>query len=110
MFVEIAKPVALASCLLSLCAVFNAAFLTPSLDMHDRIFFALDRLAVAAALCMIGSLIFRAVPEWVRSERARLAATLPGQIFCWATGVMLVLFLIAWYLETHGILYRQIHF
>jgi hypothetical protein len=31
------------------------------------------------------------------------------QLFCWAVGLMLILFFSAQYLETHCIFYRDIH-
>jgi hypothetical protein len=31
---EVAKPIAVALCMLSLCAVFNAAFLVPAMDVE----------------------------------------------------------------------------
>ena len=32
------------------------------------------------------------------------------RVFFWTTGVMLVLFLLAWYLETHCIFYRDVRY
>jgi hypothetical protein len=37
-----------------------------------------------------------------------VARTLPVQIFCWAAGLLLVLFAVSWYLETYCILYRDV--
>jgi hypothetical protein len=30
------------------------------------------------------------------------------RLFCWAAGVMVVLFLLGWYLQTHTVLYRDV--
>lgn len=110
MFAEVAKPVALVFSILSLYAVFNAAFLGLSIDMHQRIWDSLSRLALAAAICWISGLIFSdARHDGVRAVR-RLTTTLPVQLFCWAAVAMLVLFVVSWYLETHCIFYRDVRF
>ena len=110
MLMEIAKPVTLIFCSLSLYAVFNAAFLGLSIDPHQRICESLLQLALAAVMAVISGLIFRDATPGPYAHTTRLTATLPMQIFCWAAGVMLVLFMLSWYLETHCIFYRDIHF
>jgi hypothetical protein len=110
MLVEVAKPVTLICCILSLLAVFHTAFLAPSGDMHQRIYDSLGRLALAASLCLISGLIFRRATHQPQSGRARLTATLPIQVFIWASGSMLLLFVVSWYLESHCIFYRDVRF
>lgn len=44
------------------------------------------------------------------SIEMRLWKTLPVQIFCWSTCLIAVLFLASWYVETHLILYRDLHY
>jgi hypothetical protein len=39
-----------------------------------------------------------------------LGGTLPMQIFFWATGIMVGLFVVSWYLETYVIFYRDVRF
>jgi hypothetical protein len=108
MLLEVAKPVTLVFCILSLYAVFDAAFLSLSIDLHQRIYESLLRIALAALISVISGLIFRdATP---RTRRSALVTTLPVQIFCWAASIMLVLFVVSWYLETHCIFYRDIRF
>jgi hypothetical protein len=43
-------------------------------------------------------------------DGVRLGGTLPMQIFVWATGIMVVLFLVSWYLESNVIFYRDVRF
>jgi hypothetical protein len=108
--VEIAKPVALVSCILSLYAVFHTAFLVPSIDLQQRICDAIALLALAAGISLIGGVIFSAATQAPRTGSPRLTATLPVRLFCWASGGMLVLFILAWYLETYVVFYRDVHF
>jgi hypothetical protein len=110
MLVEVAKPVTLIFCILSLFAVFNAAFLAPSSDLQQRIYDSLSMLALATLSCLVSGLIFREATRDSPSGSARLTATLPVQIFCWCAGIMFVLFVISWYLENHCIFYRDVRF
>jgi len=110
MFVELAKPLALVFCILALYAVFHAAFLDPASDLQQRICDSLDRLALAAGISLVSGLIFReATPEPCAGGRP-LTATLPVQMFYWASGIMLVLFVVSWYLESYCVFYRDVRF
>jgi len=109
MLLELAKPVALLLCLLSLCAVFHTLFfavedphllLQPHQAFDDRIFDSLFLLALSAGIALLSGLIFR---EAEPHPHPSLAATLPLRIFYWATGTMLVLFVLARFLEAHYI-------
>jgi len=115
MLLELAKPVALLLCLLSLYAVFHTLFfaiedphliLQPHQAFVDRILDSLLLLALSAGICVLGGFIFR---ESEPDLRPSLAATLPMQLFYWATGIMLVMFLLAWFLETHYIFSPRVH-
>ncbi len=112
---EVAKPVALALCLISLYAVFHAAFLIPASEWDDRLWKALELLPVAAGICWVSGLLFRE-SEHSKSgrdepeHRPAITATLPMQLFGWATALMLVFFAVAWYLETYCIFYRDIRY
>ncbi|MGA7402418.1 MAG: hypothetical protein WCC99_20540 [Candidatus Sulfotelmatobacter sp.] len=110
MLVEVAKPVTLISCILSLLAVFHTAFLSPFSDMHQRIYDTVARLALAATICLISGLTFRKGTQASHSGSTLLTATLPVQVFCWASGAMLILFVVSWYLESHCIFYRDVRF
>jgi hypothetical protein len=107
MLVELAKPIALLLCLLSLCAVFHTAFLIPASDLHQRIWDSLELLALAAGISVVSALIFRESASEPSGDGASLADTLPVQVFFWAVGTMLLMFLASWYLETHCIFYRD---
>jgi hypothetical protein len=90
MLLELAKPVALVLCLLSLYAVFHTLFFSiedPHLILQPHQAFV-DRILDSVLL---------------------LATTLPMQIFYWATGIMLVLFFLARFLETHYIFSPIVH-
>jgi cation transport ATPase len=115
MLLELAKPVALLLCLLSLYAVFHTVFFTledpqlilqPHQAIRDRIIDSLLLLALSAGISVIGGLIFR---EAEPLPHPSLSATLPLQIFYWATCIMLVLFFLARFLETHYIFSPSIH-
>lgn len=108
MLIEVAKPVALLLCLLSLCTVFHTAFLVPASDLHQTILDSLELLSMAAGISVIGGLIFRESMQDFPDDRRRLIATSPVQVFCWASSIMLLLFLCCWYLESHCIFYRDV--
>jgi hypothetical protein len=110
MFVDIAKLVTLIACILCLYALFYTAFLIPSTDMNQRIYDSLALLALAAGISMIGGLVFRGATQEPRTGRTGLAATLPVKLFCWASGAMIVLFVVSWYLESHCVFYRDPRF
>jgi hypothetical protein len=110
MFVDIAKLVSLIGSILSLYALFYTAFLTPSTDMSQRIYDSIPLLALAAGISMISGLVFRSARQEPRTGRTGFTATLPVQLFCWASSTMLVLFVVPWYLESHCIFYRDTRF
>jgi hypothetical protein len=103
---ELIKPVALALCMISLCAVFQVVFLAPDLDVEQRCWQALMLLSLSAGISISSGMIFlgheaRGIGGCFR--------TLPVQIFCWAVGTMLVMFVAALYLETHCIFLKDTH-
>jgi hypothetical protein len=112
MLLDVAKPVALLICLLSLYALFHTAFLVPgSLDLlvpgpalHDRIIDSLILLGLSAGICIVSGFLFR---EAAIGPQPSLLSTLPLQVFYWAVGAMLLLFVASWYLETYCIFYRD---
>ncbi len=113
MLLELAKPVALLLCLLSLYGLFHTAFLVP-LDpnlllfpnpaFHDKILDTLLLFAITTGICLVSGLIFR---EATPKPHPSLSATLPLQLFYWSIGIMVLLFIASWYLETHVIFYRS---
>ncbi|MGA6980228.1 MAG: hypothetical protein WCC95_00925 [Candidatus Sulfotelmatobacter sp.] len=107
MLVEVAKPVTFILCILSLYAVFHAAFMAPS-DLQQKVYESILLLALSAIVSVISGLSFRAAEPEPQAHQIRLISTLPLQLFCWATSIMLVLFLLSWYLETYCVFYKDV--
>jgi hypothetical protein len=105
MLLELAKPIALMLCVLSLCAVFYIAFMVPAIDVEQKTWDSLVLLSLAAGICLASGLIFR---DSEQDANVRLTATLPVQMFLWASCWMMVLFVVSWYLETHCIFYKDV--
>src|ERR1700692_3613622 len=105
---EVAKPFTFVFCILSLYGVFYTAFLDPARDLDQRICDSLGLLALAAGISLVSGLIFREAEPQVRNSR--LTSTLPVQMFCWASSLMLVLFLVSRYLESSCVFYRDVRF
>jgi hypothetical protein len=113
--VEFAKLGALLLCMLSLYVVFRTLFLSiedshailqPPQIFTNRMLDALLLIALSAAISLLGGIIFR---ESEPKPRSSIAATLPLQIFSWATSIMLTLFVLARFLETHYIFTPKVH-
>jgi hypothetical protein len=98
MLLELARPVALLLCILSLYAVFHTAFLFPSTTLQQTIWDSLELLAVAAAISLLSGFLFLEPTPGTRPNSSRLIATLPMQLFCWTAIAILVLFIAVWYL------------
>jgi hypothetical protein len=105
MLQELARPIALVLCMTSLCAVFYTAFLVPAADPVQCKWDSLVLLSLAAGISLSGGMLFR---EPAQRGAGRLLRTLPVQVFCWALGMMLLLFASSWYVETQGIFYKDV--
>jgi formate/nitrite transporter FocA (FNT family) len=105
MLVEVAKPVALGLCILSLCAVFYTAFLVPARGLEQRALDAVVLLSFAAGICLASGMLFR---EATQKGVEPVTRTLPVQMFCWAVCVIVVLFIASWYLETYCVFYKDV--
>lgn len=105
MLLEVAKPIALALCMISLCAVFYTAFLVPANDLEHVGWDSLMLLSFAAGICLSSGMIFR---ESTQTGMGALLRTLPIQMFCWAVCLMLALFAASWYLESYCIFYKDV--
>ena len=112
---EFAKLAALLLCILSLYAIFRTLFLSvesprPILQspqvFTNRVLSALRLISLSAAISFLGAVIFR---EAEPDPHPSLASTLPLQVFSWATSIMLVLFFLAWFLETHYVFSPSVH-
>jgi hypothetical protein len=108
MFLELAKPLSLVLSILSLYAVFYAAFLNPGSDLDETIYDSLGLLALSAGISLASGLIFREGTQETEAGSVRLTNTLPVRMFCWTSLAMLVFFVVAWYLETYCVFYRDV--
>ena len=108
MLFEIAQPVSLLLCVLSLYRVFHVAFLEPAAAWNERILASAGMLAISAAICLVSGMIFCEGYQDRDTGIKRFTSTLPVQLFCWAASLMVLLFLAAWYLETNCIFYRDV--
>jgi hypothetical protein len=109
MLLELARPVTLLASMLSLLAVFHTAFLGPEVDIEQRIYDSLCLLVIAAGISLLSGLTFREQRPDARVD-GRITDTFPVQVFCWATGTMLVLFVLAWYMEANCIFSKNVRF
>jgi hypothetical protein len=113
--VEFAKVAALLLCMLSLYEVFRTLFLSLD-DLHtvlqppqlftNRLLDALSLIGLSAAISFLGAIIFR---EAEPQPHPSLTATLPLQIFSWSTSIMLTLFFLARFVETHYVFTPNVH-
>jgi hypothetical protein len=113
--VEFAKLAALLLCILSLYAIFRTLFLSvenprpilqsPQLFTH-RALAALRLITLSGVISFLGAIIFR---ESEADPHPSLASTLPLQVFSWGTSIMLVLFFLAWFVETQYIFSPSVH-
>jgi hypothetical protein len=97
--VPVAKFIALTLSILSLCALFGHAFLILGVGWQDRLIDGLGMLGLAASVCFASGLIFE-IPErrFDPEPTPPLTRTLPVQLFFWAGGLMVVIFLLSWFL------------
>lgn len=104
LLLELAKPAALMLCMAVLCSVFYTAFLEPANTSEQHLWDILSLLSLAAGICVASGMLFREAA----GNESTLVQTLPVQIFLWAAGVMAVIFICAWFMETHLIFYRDV--
>lgn len=97
--IQIAKFIALALSILSLCALLGHAFFVPGSGWQDRLLDSLSMLGLAASVCFASGLIFE-IPDrkFDPEPTTPLLRTLPVRLFFWAAGLMTVLFLLSWFL------------
>jgi hypothetical protein len=96
--VQVAKFLALALSILSLCALLEHAFFVPGSPWQDRLVDGLAMLGLAASVCFAGGLVFEIPDRKFDPEPIRLTQTLPVRLFFWSVGVMAVLFVVSWFL------------
>lgn len=104
MLLEITKPVALLLCVSALLSVFYTVFLVPAGALEQQTRDALLLLSLSAGICFTSGMMFR---DPGQAGWSSVAQTLPVQLFLWAVGTMLLLFLVAHYLETYCVFYKD---
>jgi hypothetical protein len=100
-FLELAKFASLLLSILSLDALFHAAFLEPGDHLEHRLLPALERLMIAAAVCLASGWIFR---EWDRRtdpHAGGVVSSFPMLLFWWGSGIMALLFVARWLIERY---------
>jgi hypothetical protein len=109
-FLELAKFASLLLSILSLDAVFHTAFLEPGTHLEQQLLPTLRMLLLAAAASLGSGYLFRAAErkpgEGALRHDGGVAGSLPMMIFWWGSGVMALLFFLAWLLERYDRLWR----
>jgi len=106
-FLDLAKFASLLLSILSLDALFHAAFLEPATHFEQRLLPSLDMLVLAAAICLGGGYIFRTSEQKAGHRDATIAGSLPMLIFWWGAGLIALLFALAWMLERYFFGWRR---
>ena len=109
---ELARPVVLLGCILSLLGLFHVAFLEPAANVLQRLDDAVGPLLVSAAMALVGGMVFISESNGNSGGQnlSGLWHTFPVRVFVWALSGMVTLFLVAWYIETHCIFYRAVRY
>jgi hypothetical protein len=100
-FLELAKFASLLLSILSLDALFHAAFLEPGERLEHRVLTALEHMLLAAAVCLVSGWIFRAWEYRISARAGRVASSFPMMLFWWATGIMTAMFVFRWVIERY---------
>jgi len=97
--VPLAKFIALALSILSLCVLMTHAFFVPGSSWGDRLLDALSILGLTACVCFAAGLVFE-IPnrKFDPEPTPPLMRTLPVRLFFWGAGLMAVMFLVSWFL------------
>ena len=99
---QIAKFVALALSILSLCALMEHAFFVPGSPWGDRLLDALAMLGLTASICFASGLLFEIPNRRFDPEPTPpLRQTLPVRLFFWGAGITAVMFLLSWFLAEY---------
>jgi len=109
---ELARPAALLASMMSLLAMMHAAFFGSETDFHQRVYDSLAMLLLAAGFALFAGLLFEREGDGARGSDpvAAILRTFPVRIFFWASGLMLALFLLAWWIEANCIFSPEMRF
>jgi len=95
---ELAKAVSFLVCILALYWAAISAFFVPGAQWEERLWVAVFKLLVTAAICFYSGMVFSWPSRSNPTAFQRLTATLPVRLFFWAVGGIAVLFTLSWYL------------
>jgi hypothetical protein len=95
---EFGKAFTFLASILSLYWVAINALFIPGSRWEDRLFLALSKLALAAAICLFSGLVFRWPSRLNPDANQPITATLPMRLFFWSTAGIALLFAGSWYL------------
>jgi hypothetical protein len=101
MLLELGKAISLLLSVLSLYPVLFSAFFVPGAGWQERLLLSLGRLALSGCICFASGLVFLLPTRQHNKAERSLLSTLPVQIFIFAVGIMVLLFLVAWYLDVY---------
>jgi cation transport ATPase len=102
-FRELAKAAALLLTILSIYALLVSAFFVPASPWQQRLLNSIETLAMSACVCFASGLLFSITERSKQPPLHTLTRTLPVQLFFWALGGMVLLFLLSRYLEVYYI-------
>ena len=99
MLLDIAKAASFFLCIVCLYHAAIYTFFLPGTHWHDRLIFALARLAFAACICLLSGILFL-VPVRTNPDRdLALSHTPPVRLYLWSLAAITALFLLGWFLS-----------
>lgn len=109
---ELLRPAALLASMISLLAVMHAAFFGAETDYRERVYDSLGMLLLAAGIALMAGLLFEKNVEDSRNSGpvAAIFQTFPMRIFCWTSGLLLALFVLARWIEANCIFSKEMRF
>jgi hypothetical protein len=109
---ELGRPAALLASMMSLLAVMHTAFFGAETNYRERLFDSLGMLLLAAGIALIAGLLFEGDGEKARGYGPvpTIFRTFPMRVFFWTSGLMAVLFLLAWWIEANCIFSKEMRF
>ena len=98
----IAKFVAMALSILSLCLLMTHAFFVPGSLWADRLLDALGVLGLSGGVCFASGFLFE-IPnrKFDPEPTPPLLRTLPVRLFFWGSGIIALMFLLSWFLAEY---------
>jgi hypothetical protein len=111
-FLELARPTSLLASMISLLAVMHSAFFGSETDFHRRIYDSLAMLLLAAGIALVAGMLFERDCGVTGDSGPVLAVfrSFPVRVFFWASGLMLALFLLAWWIEANCVFSPEMRF